>query len=404
MTRLRLAAAVVLAAAILAPAPASAAPPSCRDTSIPLTVEEQRLTRAIGTDATPVAARLIEAGGLTRLVKNFERGLCSGHPDVERSGRLLWETAVARKGDDRPLYWARLAMTAALRQWTPRHPVDKAALEHRFEYASRGITSSDFVGHGTGKIFVSGFDPFTLDRDIRQANPSGANAIALDGRWIRVGDSLVQIQAVVLPVRYKDFDDGIAEDAFGPHLRPGPQRADLAVTVSQGRPGRFDLEVHNGRRRSVSSIGDNNNVWGGGTLTAPAVFPGVGPGAEFVDTSLPVDAMKLATGVFPVNVNREVTEIPAGGTGPVYRPDGPTPGSIAVNGSGGGYLSNEVAYRASRLREALGAGIGGGHVHTPVLAFGAGNTTELTDPDFERDRASILAQLERILRAGAETL
>ncbi|GLZ76742.1 hypothetical protein Afil01_15490 [Actinorhabdospora filicis] len=403
MTR-RLLTALALLAALLAPAPAAAAsPPSCRDASVPLTVEEQRLTRTIGTDPVPVAQRLIAAGGLTRLVANFERSLCSGHPDVALQGRLLWETAVARKGDDRPLYWARLAMTAALRQWKPRHPVDKPALEHRFEYASRGIDSSDFA-RGVRKIFVSGFDPFTLDRDLRQANPSGANAIALDGRWLRVGRELVQIQTVVLPVRYADFDEGIAEDAFRPHFQKGPQRADLAVTVSQGRPGRFDLEIHNGRRRSVSSIGDNNNVWGGGSLTAPVVFPGVGPGGEFVDTSLPVDAMKLATGAFPVNVNHEVTEIPAGGTDPVYRADGPTPGSVAVNGSGGGYLSNEVAYRASRLRQALGANIGGGHVHTPVLAFGPGNTTELSDPVFEKNRADILAQLEAILRAGAETL
>jgi len=37
----------------------------------------------------------------------------------------------------------------------------------------------------------------------------------------------------------------------------------------------------------------------------------------------------------------------------------------AVAGSGGGYLSNEVAYRALRLRERLGATFAVGHLHTP---------------------------------------
>ncbi|WP_412542312.1 hypothetical protein R8Z50_07325 [Longispora sp. K20-0274] len=368
-------------------------------------MEEARLTRTIGADPTPVPARLIRAGGLDGLVGAFEASLChlpnrrAAEVAVDVQGRLLWEAAVARGEDDRPLYWARLTLTRALRQWTPRFAVSHPDLENRLERASRGITSSDFVP-GARKLFVSGFDPFLLDTEIRRSNPSGVNALALDGKWITVDGEPVQIQTAMFPVRYADFDHGVVEDAFRAHLAPGTQRADLVVTVSQGRPGQFDLEVNNGRRRSVSSIGDNDNVWGGGSLTAPLTFPGVGPGAEFVPTSLPVDAMRAATGRFPVLVNRSVTEIPAGGTAPVFRPDGPTPGSVAVNGGGGGYLSNEIAYRATRLRVELGAPVAGGHVHTPVLDFGAGNTTELTDPVFEANRSDMTAQLLLILRAG----
>jgi pyrrolidone-carboxylate peptidase len=88
----------------------------------------------------------------------------------------------------------------------------------------------------------------------------------------------------------------------------------------------------------------------------------------------------------------------------VTRPDGPTPGSIAVAGSGGGYLSNESAYRTTRLREATGAQLPGGHVHTPVLTMDPANTTEITDPVFERNRADIGSQVEIILVEGLQAV
>ncbi len=41
--------------------------------------------------------------------------------------------------------------------------------------------------------------------------------------------------------------------------------------------------------------------------------------------------------------------------------------SIAVNGSGGGYLSNEISYRSIRLRNQLNSTIPTGHIHTPRI-------------------------------------
>ncbi|RCV47095.1 pyroglutamyl peptidase, partial [Marinitenerispora sediminis] len=70
-------------------------------------------------------------------------------------------------------------------------------------------------------------------------------------------------------------------------------------------------------------------------------------------TSLPCARIAAAdTGHHPVRGNTEVTEIPAGGGQPVVRPGGPTPGSTAVAGGGGDYLSNEIAYRNTLLRDA----------------------------------------------------
>lgn len=78
--------------------------------------------------------------------------------------------------------------------------------------------------------------------------------------------------------------------------------------------------------------------------------------------------MKAAVpGTFPVNINRVVTEIPAGSTEPVTRED-PTPGSTALAGGGGDYLSNESAYRTTALRDALEADTKQGHIHVPVLS------------------------------------
>jgi pyrrolidone-carboxylate peptidase len=99
-----------------------------------------------------------------------------------------------------------------------------------------------------------------------------------------------------------------------------------------------------------------------------------------------------------------VTEIPAGQTVPVVSPTGPTPGSVARAGGGGDYLSNEIAYRATLLRDALGARIPGGHLHTPVLQFDAANTTELTDPVFETNQLDIINQVRAVLTVAAGTL
>jgi pyrrolidone-carboxylate peptidase len=424
----RLRTATILTAALtllpVAAATPAAATSSCFDTSRPVTVEEQRLDRTAPGGTEPVPAQVLRGTGLGHEVGVFTRVLCN-LPDAQAAravvrahGEELWAAATARTRvapppgqlpatDDRGLYWARISMATALRQWTPGFELTdatRAELIRSFEYASRGITTSSF-DDGVRRVLVTGFDPFTLDRDIRIGNPSGANALSLDGlRWT-VNGQTVEIQTVVFPVRYTDFDEGMVEDALAPHYRPGAQHADLVMTASQGRAGLFDLEVFNGRRRSVSSIGDNNNLWGGGTLTAPVVSPGMPPGPEWLTTSLPTAAM-AATPVAPftTRVNTSVLEIPAGETQPVRRPGGPTPGSIAVEGAGGGYLSNEVAYRNTLQRELLDPAMPAGHLHVPVLFFDPANKTAVTDPSYEANRDTIVAGAHAILRNGLTAL
>ncbi len=387
----------------------------CSAADAPKTVEEQRLS-------SEVPKKILARSGFDRFATQLGSSLCgvTRLADAERlvtdHGRALWKAAVDRaqgrgpdggdlpRGDDRPLYWARLGMTKALRAWTPGFPLgdaDRAALLGRLERASRGQDSISFPG-GTGikRVVVTGFDPFQLDFEIRRGNPAGANALALDGTTVNTAAGPARIETAMFPVRWADFTAGTVETTLLPHLTAGPAKADLLVTVSQGRPGQFDLERWNGAWRG----GSPDNLWVGetGTIPVPPNVPTIVPQPQFVPTTLPYKAI-LAAGVgpFPVLDRTTVTEIPAGGGTPVERTDGPTPGSTARAGGGGDYLSNEIAYRATLLRDAVRARIPAGHVHTPVLLFGPDNTAEITDPTFERNRREIVDQTRRIVIVAA---
>ncbi|CQR64264.1 hypothetical protein [Streptomyces leeuwenhoekii] len=399
---------LVLAAGLTAPVPASAASPGAAAPSP--TVEERRLDRA-------VPQEILRRSGFGRPAAAFARSLdrarsyAEARRTVLREGSALWRRAVDRaqgrgpaggdlsRDDDRPLYWARLAMTRQVRTWEPEFGLtgpQRARLLDALERTSRGQADLRHPrGKGVKRVLVTGFDPFTLDRDIRISNPSGAAALALDGTVIETADGPARVETAVFPVRWRDFTDGTVERT----LRARLPEADLFATVSQGRVGRFDIERTNGAWRG--GFPDNDDV--ARTEPVPVTDPGAAP--QWTTTTLPYREITAAdTGRFPVYDNTAVTEIPAGGGEPVVRPDGPTPGSTARAGGGGDYLSNEIAYRATLLRDRLGLRrtLPGGHVHTPVLQFGAGNTTEVTDPEFVRNRLAIVAQVRAIVTVALE--
>jgi pyrrolidone-carboxylate peptidase len=87
-------------------------------------------------------------------------------------------------------------------------------------------------------------------------------------------------------------------------------------------------------------------------------------------------------------------------------PNGPTTeaGWVAVEGGGGGYLSNESAYRATRLVNEAGVAQPAGHLHTPVLTFDPANTTEISDATLVANRTAIAAEAERLLGAGVTAI
>ncbi|WP_460065154.1 pyroglutamyl-peptidase I [Streptomyces sp. YKOK-I1] len=377
------------------------------------TVEEQRLAQA-------VPQEILGRSGFDSVAPELARALDRAHSYAQarrivvREGTALWRRAVDRvqgrgpaggdlsRDDDRPLYWARLGMTREVRTWEARFGLTEAQrtrLLDAVERTSRGQTDIRYPQRTKGlkRVLVTGFDPFTLDRDIRISNPSGASALALDGTVIETADGPARVETAVFPVRWQDFAQGTVERTLRPYL----PYVDLFTTVSQGRVGRFDVERTNGAWRG--GFPDNENI--GRTETVPVTDPASQP--QWTTTTLPYAAIVGAdTGRFPVYDNTAVTEIPAGATEPVVRPDGPTAGSTARAGGGGNYLSNEIAYRATLLRDRLGLHdtLPGGHLHTPVLQFAAGNTTEVTDPEFVRNRLDIVAQVRAVLAVavGAE--
>ncbi|MEU0158246.1 pyroglutamyl peptidase [Streptomyces sp. NPDC006261] len=389
--------------------PDDAAPGTARSTAQP-TVEEQRLDRA-------VPQEILRRSGFDALAPHFAHALegARGHAQAERAvnrhASALWQRAVDRaqgrgpaagdlsRGDDRPLYWARLALSRELRAWKPRFGLDdqqRRALHTALETSSRGQQDIRYPGRQVKRILVTGFDPFTLDRDVRIGNPSGASALALDGTLVRTAEGPARIEAAVFPVRWTDFAEGAVERALARHL----PYVDAFTTISQGRQGRFDVERTNGAWRG--GFPDNENLARTGTV--PVTDPASQP--QWTSTTLPYRRLTEAdTGRFPVYDNTEVTEIPAGTTQPVTRPHGPTPGSTARAGGGGDYLSNEIAYRATLLRDRMGlTKLPGGHLHTPVLQFGAGNenpaTGEVTDPGFERNRSDIVRQVRTLVKTA----
>ena len=338
--------------------------------SNPLTVEEQRINKAQSAMPNVLNAFTSQVSSFEQQFKELN-DFKSAKALVQSFSFELWENAKQRiiktsNYDDRELYWARLLSSKVIRTTSPKFSITQAQLNTLLtllEEGSRGRTDLAFSSGSTKKILLTGFDPFLLDRNINQSNPSGVAALLLDGQVINYNGVSAEINTVMVPVRYEDFDQGIIESLLAPYY--ALNNVDMVVTVSMGRT-EFDLEHFPGKRRSVTAP-DNANIVYGGTQTSPVIPKLNGrplPGNEFVKFSLPVSYMQQAKGPYKVIDNREVTTLEKTYKAPSY---GELKNSIAVNGGGGGYLSNEISYRSIRLRDALNSSIPTGHIHTPRI-------------------------------------
>ncbi|MBX3186237.1 MAG: hypothetical protein KF819_04445 [Labilithrix sp.] len=365
-------------------------------------------------------------------------------------------------GDDRMLYWARLTMTKTLRAWAPSFELDaakRADLEWELERASRGQLDVKLPpGSNYVRVLVSGFDPFTLgtpgatdDASIKIGNPSGASALAYDGYELTLPNGkTAHIEAFTLPVNYGPFERGMQEETLGPWFSAGPSQVDISITMSQGGGYRFKLEEYNGRYHGLFAGNDDVATCNGSFLPSvdgcnihpSAKWIGydsrpwrIGQPPQFVESTLPVDKMIAAnTGT---RVPRPPDSQAAGGNAfdvvwgydygiftsctasetqslyspvsttypPPVMPSPPSASTCARSGSGGDYLSNESAYRATLLRDVMGLTIPVGHIHTPVMTrFLAGNESEITDSKFEAYRAAIVLQGRLLVEEVAKSL
>ncbi|MFT6692951.1 MAG: hypothetical protein ACJAXH_003501, partial [Colwellia sp.] len=192
---------------------------------VALTVEELRLDNAL--KAMPdVSARLsarvekfasqlnraTDYTVLTRLTIHHGKGLWL---EAKKSFNQLNDY------DDRPLYWARLQMSKALRStkaFATLSPNQQGKLLWTLELLSRGQMDVKFDKKANKKILLTGFDPFFLDRHIDQSNPSGVVALALDDLVVSVEGQTAEIEVLIIPVRFADFDQGMIEELLSPYI------------------------------------------------------------------------------------------------------------------------------------------------------------------------------------------
>jgi hypothetical protein len=371
------------------------------------TQEEAQLPAAKGAGFLDAAATKTAADFAKALKGAFNTA--AAEKVVKKFGEKLWQdaTAAAHGGgagsDDRQIYWTRLMLSSALRDWNPLWAADADALRRvqartlqLLEQTSRGLASAAFTGGKDQKrILVSGFDPFgfTSGGDIRQSNLSGAAALALDGETLTDGSNSAQVRSVVHPVRYADFNDRIIENFLRPQVT-GANPPHLVMSISQGST-KFELEEFAGRRRSTDGFKDNLGQASGGSPTNPVEPPGIGAGPEFTRTNVPDATLKSMRGALgrtgAIRDETQVTDLPAGSAAPRTSPSGPPKDAgKSVEGSGGGFLSNEIFYRNSLLIGSSGAKVPTIHLHTPQLAPGAGDA----------QRNTLIDTIRKVLRAA----
>lgn len=289
--------------------------------------------------------------------------------DCNRLGSTLWKWAKREAShDDRPLYWTRLAAFQSLAQSFPRSRISPFTLRScldEFDASSRGRSDLSWK-QDHFRVLVSGFDPFLLDQNIEQSNPSGLSALRLDDQVLQAQNGeLIHVRAVIFPVRFQDFDDGVVEALLEPLL--GADAIDAFVSISMGRDA-FDLERFPGRRRSAAAL-DNANRPSGGSEDQPLVpllRREALDGAEFLEFSLPAERMREAPGRWLIRDNRIITSLEQGTLRAAQLSQ--LLGQTAVRGSGGGYLSNEIAYRALNVMDRSDSKIPMGHIHTPRMS------------------------------------
>jgi len=310
------------------------------DRDVQLAYEERRLTTPLPfaganvttNDQTPLAERIVKDTGFDTFDPAFADRLCGADGKtaiasydeavvaVKEEGQKLWRAAVDRvqgrraspagsvlpASDDRMLYWTRVYMTKSLRQWKPSFGLTTAQateLQLQFERSSRGQYDIDLPagnaadGSKYRRMLISGFDVFTLgvpgtpNTGLRNGNPSGATALEMDGREIKLADgSTLRVEAYILPVSYDPFNLGMQEDTLAPWFLPGPKRVDASITISQGSANVFNLEQWNGRFHGPTAGNDGiiycpmgNRLPGYvlplGTITAPDTAPISIPGS-----------------------------------------------------------------------------------------------------------------------------
>lgn len=307
---------------------------------------------------------------------------------IQSIGSDLWKLACTHVergfSDDRPLYWTRLKAQSLLEaELSIRDVLSKGEVQsllNEFEWHSRGLGGFDTTASQgqTQPIICTGFDPFHLNAHLDQSNPSGLVALHLARRKF----ANKSIRTAIYPVRFHAFDSGLVEASIASLVQQAPL---FMLTVSMGRK-QFDLERFTSSRRSAESL-DNEDVQCAGSPSDPVRAVDEGP--EFLEFNLPVNAMCAVKSDWSINDNRTVSTLEKGTFDATNLDE--LNDQTAIAGSGGGFLSNEIAHRALLMKSAAKTEFRAGHVHVPSV--------EGYDRESER---TIVQIVEQMLRVGIQ--
>lgn len=294
---------------------------------------------------------------------------------VETDAKKLWETAVkvVQEGDldDRPLYWARNKMQVRLKRNAlfandidfetsiVKKDSELDKIIQLFEEKSRNYTDIDFSKAGNKKkVLITGFDPFQLNPDpnfntsmgvdsANTFNPSGIIALFLNKNQELLNQN-IYIQTCIFPVRYEDFDNECVENVISKYFHD----VDAIMTTSlNGGNNWFDVEAD-----AISYRGGfHDNMCIGGQdysqydYNSTRFIPDINN--QHNETTLP------STKIFGVNLSISINNL-------IVRFDISKLNSLK-EGGGGNYLSNEIMFRATKIRGSSIKPVG--HLHLANL-------------------------------------
>ncbi len=357
-------------------------------------------------------------------IPNDSNAFASIRTLVEDSAKDIWDEAVRyvqvnvnTTPDDRPLYWARIKMQVALKshlyfigQHTYSSDIqgsevnsgsDLEKIIQIFEEKSRNYKGVDFSSNNSAfitayqqnpnlkKVLISGYDPFFLNekqfpewQHFNQNNPSGAVALSLHNVIVYDNSNfpIGIIQSIVLPVRYRDFNLGIIEDTFSQFFNLINNKANIILTISLDPNTSTEFYIERFAARNRGGTIDNEGVSNETKNTFIQIKSNV-DGNQFYETKLPfvpiIYNQTQKGNPFTVGLRQDFNDLNSIYTTSVNsanddpdnykQPLNLTSGLISKSGSGGSYLSNEIFYRVSRLREKLDKNLPTGHLHIPEV-------------------------------------
>jgi len=260
--------------------------------------------------------------------------------------------------DDRPIYWGRL-LTQYLFSWCNRRLVPRTVRTdlcsiHEItsrRYANKAARTAPFR---VPRVILTAFDPFLLNTNIEQSNPSASIALTLT----EIYQDSVPIEVFIFPVRYRDFNKGIVEQFLKPRFETDPL---FVLTLSMGRDD-FELERFIGRRRSSRAL-DNLDY---SPVRDGRNPPSLTKSPEFLEFTLPTETFADVRGPWKTLDNRKVATKNRGEFEPLSLKE--LEGEVCIRGSGGGFLSNEIAYRTRLLQLQMNKSFPLGHLHVPRIS------------------------------------